>query len=443
MSPRLTNEEIYLAQKFARVALRTHNVTSFSHLVNRELFAPDVVATATYPDLAQAQAILVVNSGLDEEHFVVDLIAKRAIRNGARMVFIGPKENRASRFAELFLECRPDAETTVVQAIVAEAARLAGREPAPELVAGIAGLTPAQIAEKTGIDPAGIVEAAAMLAGGQRKVMLFNRDYRGARREGDVRWLAAAGAALGCGVLPLHEKSNAQGLLDMGANPAWYPGYRSVTDPAAIDDLEKAWSVSLRDLDVAGGDVAQLLAEKKIKVALVLGEDPLGAESLPAELRAGLEATEFLVVADLFATKTAQAAHVVLPASSTPESSGTMTNSERRVQVLTRAIPARAGLETWRLLTEIAARMGLKFKMNYTAPSQIFEEIRRVAPIYRYVDVGSQGPDAIWDASRSPMAPAALNGSATAPVLTPVSTGGLDYLDARFERWFNGLFAAR
>ncbi|MCK7521745.1 MAG: molybdopterin-dependent oxidoreductase [Ignavibacteriales bacterium] len=126
VSPRLTNEEIYLAQKFARVALRTHNVTSFSHLVNRELFAPDVVATATYPDLAQAQAILVVSAGLDEEHFVVDLIAKRAIRNGARMVFIGPKENRSARFAELFLECRPEAETTVVQAIVAEARRAGG-----------------------------------------------------------------------------------------------------------------------------------------------------------------------------------------------------------------------------------------------------------------------------------------------------------------------------
>ena len=74
VSPRLTNEEVYLAQKFARVALRTHNVTSFSHLVNRETFAPDVVATATYPELAQAQAILVVNSGLADEHFVVDLV---------------------------------------------------------------------------------------------------------------------------------------------------------------------------------------------------------------------------------------------------------------------------------------------------------------------------------------------------------------------------------
>ena len=443
VSPRLTNEEIYLAQKFARVALRTHNVTSFSHLVNRELFAPDVLATTTYPELARAQAILVVNSGLDEEHFVVDLVVKRAIRDGAKLVYIGPKENRSARVAELFLECAPDSETLVVQAIVAEASRLAGQPPAAELVGAIAGLSPAQIGEKTGVDPAAITEAAEILAGSQRKVLIFNRDYRGVRRAGDVSWLAAAGTALGCGVLPLHEKSNAQGLLDMGAHPAWYPGYRAVTDAATIEDLEKDWSVSLRDLDTGDVDVARLLAEKAIKVAVVLGEDPLGAEDLPAEIRAGLEAAEFLVVADLFATRTARAAHVVFPMSSTPETSGTMTNSERRVQLLRKAVPSRSGIETWRIITELAARMGLRFKTNYLAPSEVFEEIRRVAPIYRYVEVGSQGPDAIWDAARSPMAALPVNGAATGPVVGPVSTASLDCLDVRFERWFTGLFAAR
>jgi hypothetical protein len=120
-----------------------------------------------------------------------------------------------------------------------------------------------------------------------------------------------------------------------------------------------------------------------------------------------------------------------------------MTNSERRVQVLANAIPARAGIETWRLLTELAARMGLRFKMKYSVPSEVFEEIRRVAPIYRYVEAGGQGPDAIWDATRSPMKAVALNGAATAPVMTPVATGALDCLDARFERWFGGLFKDR
>ena len=442
VSPRLTNEEIYLAQKFARVALKTHNVTSFSHLVNRETFAPDVLATATYPDLAGAQAILVVNSNLDQEHFVADLVAKRAIRNGARAIYVGPSANRTAEFAELFLQCPADAQLMAVQAIVLEAARQSGDTPAPELVSGIAGLTEADVALRTGLEPAAIVEAAKILVGAERKVLVFNRDYRGVRHEGDDRWLAAAGQALGCGVLPLHEKSNAQGLLDMGANPAWYPGYRAVGDPAAIEDLEKEWSVSLRDIDTAPVDIGAALAARKIKVALVFGEDPLGSDALPADIRDGLAAAEFLLVADVFPTKTAAAAHVVLPSAGTPETSGTMTNSERRVQLLARAIPPRAGVEVWRLLTELAGKMGLQFKMKYLTASEVFAEVRRVAPIYRYVDVGSQGPEAIWDAGRSPLPARPVNGAVSAPPLTPVCTAPLDNLDARFEQWFTGLFPA-
>jgi anaerobic selenocysteine-containing dehydrogenase len=149
------------------------------------------------------------------------------------------------------------------------------------------------------------------------------------------------------------------------------------------------------------------------------------------------------VVADLFPTKTVAAAHVALPLSSTPETSGTVTNSERRVQLLSQAIPPKAGVETWRLFCDLAAAMGLRFKMHYSTPAEVFEEIRRVAPIYRYVQVGGQGPEAIWDAARSPMVATPPNGAATAPAVTPVDTAALDCLDARFERWFAGLFANR
>ncbi|HEY3381757.1 MAG TPA: FAD-dependent oxidoreductase [Vicinamibacterales bacterium] len=443
VSPRMTNEEIYLAQKFARVALKTHNVTSFSHLVNRDLFAPDVLATATYPDVAQAQAILVVNSDLDAEHFVVDLIAKRAIRNGARLVYIGPTDNRTAQCSELFLQCAPDAQTLVLQAIVAESVRSAGQDPAARLEAtgAVTSLTPAQVAEKAGVTIEAIREAAAILSGSQRKVLIFNRDYRGVRHLDDTRSLAAAARTLGCLVLPMHEKANMQGLLDMGAHPAWYPGYRSITDQAVVEDLEKSWSVALRDLDTGEADVARLLADKKIKVAVVLGEDPLGAADLPDDIRAGLEAVEFLVVADLFPTKTAQAAHVVLPMSSTPETSGTVTNSERRVQLLGRAIPPRSGYQTWQIITALAAKMGLRFKMPYGSPAEVFDEIRRVAPIYRHVAVGSQEPDAIWDASRFPLEEKIAN--ATAAEVHPVPTAAFDHVDVRFERWFKGLFTER
>ena len=440
VSPRLTNEEIYLAQKFARVALKTHNITSFSHLINPALVVPDVVASATYQDVAAAEALLVVNSSLDEEHFVVDLIAKRALRNGGKLVYVGPEDNRTARLAEVFLQCRPEAQRLVVQAIVAEYARLDPSGPAANAeLAGTAAMAPEEVTARTGVPFEDVQQAARLLAGAGVKVLVFNRDYRGAHAAGDARSLVALGAAMGCAILPLHEKANAQGLLDMGANPAWYPGYRPVTGEGATEDLEKQWSVALSGLDTANTDVARLLRERRIKVAVVLGEDPLGLEGLPADLRAGLEALEFLVVADLFPTATTRAAQVVLPMSSPVETSGTVTNSERRVQQVRKAIPPRSGVETWQILGELATRMGVRFKLQYESPAEILEEIRRVAPIYRHVTVDSAQGDGLWDAGRFPLAPEPPNAAAAAGA-PPVPTASLDCLDARFEQWFAGLF---
>jgi len=445
VSPRMTNEEIYLAQKFARIALKTHNVTSFSQLANPDTFTPDVIATATYRDLADAQTILLVNSNLADEHFVVDLIVKRSLRKGGRLIYVGPGTNRTAALADVFLECKREAQALVVQAIVAEAIRQGGGDPAarPDVTGAVAGLTPDAIEQQTGVEWAAIRGAAEILAGSILKVLVFNRDYRGVRRTNDARLFAAAAAVLGCSLLPLHEKSNGQGLLDMGAQPAWYPGYQPTTSGETIEALEKEWCVALGDIEPGDTSVAALLAQKKIKVAVIFGEDPLGSEDMPEVIRKGLLAADFLVVADLFLTRTAQVANIVLPLASTAETSGTFTNSERRVQRLRRAIPPRPGLEGWELITQLAAKMGLRFKMKYDNTAQILDEIRRVVPIYRDVVVDSQDSDAIWDAARFPLTQAGPDGAATGPRLRPVSTAALDCIDARFEKWFAGLFTAK
>jgi formate dehydrogenase major subunit len=441
VSPRLTNEEIYLAQKLARVALKTHNVTSFSQMVNGEHFRPDVLSTATYRDVVDAQTLLVVNSELSEEHFVVDLLGKRAIRAGGRLVYIGPEPNRTAQFAEIFLQCRAETQMLIVAALLNEFAKIAGQpEAAQTPAAGLVADMPVEaIEERTGVEMSQIREAAQLLAKSILKVMICNRDYRGPRMANDTALLAQAATALGCSLLPLQEKSNGQGLLDMGANPRWYPGYLATDSEEAIENLEKEWCVALRDLETTDVDVARLLREKRIKVAIVLGEDPLGCENLPGDLREGLLATDFLVVGDLFLTQTAKAANVVLPLSSSVETNGTFTNSERRVQRVRRAVPPRAGLETWEILCQLAAGMGYRFKMKYAGPDEVMEEIRRVAPIYRDVVLDGGNGEAIWDRSRFPLAAPAF--TAPASPTTPAPTLPLDYLEVRFQKWFEGLFA--
>jgi formate dehydrogenase major subunit len=411
VSPRMTNEEVYLAQKFARVALRTHNITSFADLLNPELACPEVLSTASYADLLGAQAVIVVNSRTDEEHFVTDLLVKRSLRQGGHLIYIGPEEDSVSRFAEVFLPCAEGGQTEVLR----------------DLQRALDGTGAADATTPLG-------EAAKILSASGAKVLLFNKDHRGMRVPGDERVFAAVAASLGWAVLALREKSNGQGHADMGAHPQRLPGYSSSRDRAATDELEKEWCVALHDL-AEPADVAELLRQKRVKVAVVLGEDPIGSEGFPSDLREGLEAVEFLVVGDLFFTATAGASHVVLPLSTAAETSGTMTNHERRVQGLERAVPARCGSETWRTLCEIAGKMGYRFKMRYASVAEITEEIRRVAPMYRNVKVGSAGAEGLWDAASAPL-------QAVAPdpkrkhAIRPVGTLGLDVLETRFDRWF-------
>jgi formate dehydrogenase major subunit len=421
VSPRMTNEEIYLAQKFARVALKTHNVTSLANLVNRDLQCPEVVSSASYADVSDAQSIIVTNSNLDEENFVVDLMVKRAIRKGGRLIYVGPEENRVARFAEVFLQCADGRQTDAVRALLGEVS-----------------------AEHAGVAAERLTEAQAILKSSILKVLIFNKDYRGARIAHDERLFAEAADGLGCALLALREKSNAQGLLDMGADPSWLPGYVAINDEQGIEAFEKEWCVVLREMANAGGaNVADLLREKKIKVALVLGEDPFGGDGYPQELLDGLLAAEFLVVADLFATPTSAMANVVLPFSSTAETGGTFTNQERRVQRLRRAIPPIAGLETWEIICRIAAQMGFRFKMKYASVDDVTAEIRRVVPMYGAVAVCDPGPESIWNLADFGLKRIAFdrNDSGGSSPLRPVRTLFLDDLERRFDRWSSEIFA--
>ena len=442
VSPRLTNEEIYLAQKFARLSLRTHNVTTFARLVNRELDCPEVISTASYNDLVDAQAILVVNSSLDEEHFVVDLLGKRAIRKGGKLIYIGSGANRTSAPAEVFLQCAPGTESEVMLGILkAFAGRAGGNlEERPFLAKAMGAIRPKAFEKHTGVSWEGVEAAAQLLASSILKVLAFNKDFRGTRVAGDERLFAAAAEALGCPVLALREKANMQGLLDMGASPTWLPGYRTRDDEAAVDALEKEWGVVLRDLKGHGPDLATALSAKRIKVAVVIGEDPLGSDAIPEELKSGLLAADFLLVADTTLTATGSAANVVLPLSALAETSGTVTNQERRVQRTRQAIPPRSGMETWQILAALASRMGHRFKMKYASSDEILEEIRRVVPMYRSVVVDDPGADGIWDAGSLPPAKVEAEWTAAPPV-QPVPTLHLDCLEARFEKRFERVFA--
>jgi formate dehydrogenase major subunit len=449
VSPRLTNEEIFLAQKLARMALHTHNVASFANLTSDGHFFPEIVSTATYAELLGAQVIVVLSSQLDREHFVVDLLTRRAVRHGARILAVGPADHGWSGIADLHLVCKPGSEVQALLAVLKQMApdRLAlGDSAGANDLCRVAAETSAErLAELCGVSAEDARTAARLIEASVARVLLWNKDARRERASEDERGYAAFARTVAASYLALREKANMQGLLDMGAHPGWLPGYQPIDDKAVISGFEREWCVSLGDLRKPEVDLATALAEKRIKAALIIGEDPLGHPELPESLRKALRELELLVVADLFMTPTAEAAHVFLPLSSAVETSGTFTNHERRVQRVRQSIQPRNGIETWQLLCQIAGRIGSRFRMKYKSASEITDEICRVVPLYAGLNLDGDIDEAVWDIGKFPLAPVAPSREALVPAVAaaaklPRPTLTLDHLERRLEQRFKVLF---
>jgi len=200
------------------------------------------------------------------------------------------------------------------------------------------------------------------------------------------------------GVNPLRGQNNVQGACDMAALPNFYPGYQKVGEPAIQQKFEKAWSVKLSPRP--GLTITDQLIQARagnIKALYIIGEDPVTSDPNITQVREAIEKLEFLVVHEIYMSPTAEMADVVLPGASFAEKTGTFTNSERRVQLINKAIePIGASKPDWEIICEVATKMGYPF--NYADTSEIMDEIASVAPIYggisheRIHKVGLQWP---------------------------------------------------
>ncbi|HEX8997860.1 MAG TPA: molybdopterin-dependent oxidoreductase, partial [Ktedonobacterales bacterium] len=175
---------------------------------------------------------------------------------------------------------------------------------------------------------------------------------------------------------PLLEDNNSLGARDMGVTPGWLPGYRPVGDAQARATLEQVWAAQLSD---APGLDYDAMLDGGVKALYVMGANP--AARLDERGKARLAGLEFLVVQDLFLTETAQLASVVLPAVSYTEKDGTFTNTERRVQVVRKAMLELPGARAdWHILRDVARAMELDW--TYSNAAQILAEIGKTTPIY-------------------------------------------------------------
>lgn len=185
----------------------------------------------------------------------------------------------------------------------------------------------------------------------------------------------------GCGCNPLRGQNNVQGGGDMGALPNKLPGFQDVENDEHRAKYERAWA---RDIMPRNGwnltEMFAAMERKELTALYVIGENPAQSDADAHHVTHLLEGLDHLVVQEIFLTKTAQLAHVVLPATATwAEGEGTVTNSERRVQRVRKAVepPAGARDEIW-IMSELARRLDREW--GTPTAEQVWDELRSLAP---------------------------------------------------------------
>ena len=403
-SPRGTNEDNYVAQKFARSVMATNNVDLSSN-VRPELVKPLGrmlgLEAATNPiwELDNAGSVLVVSSNVTEEQNVAAVPVKRAARNGAKIIVIDQRETELTRYASLWLRPRPGSEAALIggmlRVIVDEslddhdfiADRCDGER---EFKNSLWNLDLLKVELVTGIPREDIQDAARMFATTKPGAILYALETVEAEiREPCVTGLVNLALVTGnvgrpsSGLYPLFTGANEQGSKDVGCAPELLPGYGLAVDAAARQKIGQAWGVPVPDRPGLGiRDIAGAIDDGRIKALHVIGDSPSFTNGDIGDILRAMEQLDLLIVHDTATNDLTRFADVVLPSTTFAEKNGTYTNMERRVQLLRPAVGPRGEEEPdWRIFCQIAGAMGAS-GFDYDSAESIFEEIRNVAEPY-------------------------------------------------------------
>ena len=404
-SAKVSNEENYLMQKVARAAVGTNNVDHCARLCHSSTVAGLAIAfgsgamTNSIDEIATADAIFIIGSNTTESHPIIGLEVRRAAREGtAKVIVADPRRIPITRIADLHLrqECGTDVALLngFMHVIIAEGLHdtefiRTRTEDFAALEESLRKYTPEYVSTITRVPRDDIVAAARMYGQAGKATILYamgiTQHTTGTDNVKAVANLAMLTGNLGregTGVNPLRGQNNVQGACDLGALPNVYPGYQQVTSPEARAKFEAAWETGLSgENGLTVVEIMHAAVDGRIQGMYVMGENPMMSDPDLNHVRQALESLDFLVVQDIFMSETAQMADVVLPAVSYAEKEGTVTNTERRVQMMHRAIPpVGESRPDWQILCDIGT--GLGYPMAYDSPAEIMDEIAEVAPSY-------------------------------------------------------------
>ncbi len=346
-----------------------------------------------------------------DSHPIVANHILRAKQNGARIIVCDPRRIETARIADMHIALRNGSNIALLNAIghviIAEqlydrafvTARTEGFEAYRKIVERY---TPESVEAITGVSAGEIRQAARLYAGAKTATLLWGMGvtqfWQGVETVRSLTSLAMLTGNLGkahVGVNPVRGQNNVQGACDMGALPDTYPGYQFVKLPENREKFAKAWGVASLPAH-PGYRISELphrVAHGEVRAAYIMGEDPLQTDAELPAVRQAFADLELVIVQDIFMTKTAAVADVVLPSTSWGEHEGVYTAADRGFQRFFKAVEPKWDLKTdWQIISEIATRMG--YPMLYDNTQQIWDELRQLCPGFKgatYEKMGELG----------------------------------------------------
>jgi formate dehydrogenase major subunit len=397
-SAKCTNEEAYLFQKLVRTGFGSNNVDHCTRLCHASSVAALMeginsgAVSNQVRDVAAAEVIFVIGSNPTVNHPVAATWIKNAAKAGVKLIVADPRRSDLARHATYYLQFHPDTDVALLNAmlhvIVEEGLvnesfvrdRTSGYEALAE---NAKKFSPEAMAPICGVDAQTIREVARLYATSKGSMILWGMGIsQHVHGTDNARCLIALALSTGqigkpgSGLHPLRGQNNVQGASDSGLIPMVYPDYQPVGAATARERFEKLWRTKL-DPDPGLTVVEIMHAAKKheIRGMYIMGENPAMSDPDVEHAREAMCALDHLVVQDIFLTETGYLADVVLPATAWPEKVGTVTNTDRMVQLGRKAIepPGDAREDFW-IVNELARRIGVDW--YYKHPREVFDEMR-------------------------------------------------------------------
>ena len=397
-----SNEEAYLFQKLVRTGFGTNNVDHCTRLCHASSVSAllegvgSAAVTATFNECKNSEVIIVIGANPTENHPVAATFFKQAAKRGAKLVIMDPRGTAMKRHAWKMMQFKNGTDVAMLNAMlnVIVEEKLYDQQYIQTYVEGfdawkenIKDFTPEEMAPICGIDADTLREVARAYARAESAIIFWGMGVSQHTHGTDnARCLIALSLITGqigrpgTGLHPLRGQNNVQGASDAGLIPMFFPDYKSVEDPEIRGQYEKAWGVKLPPKK--GKTVVEIMDAvhaDEIKGMYVEGENPAMSDPDFNHAREALAHLEHLVVQDLFLTETAMYADVVLPASGWPEKDGTVTNTNRQVQMGRAALPLPGDTrqDLW-IIQDIANRMGCGW--NYKHVGEVFTEMASMMP---------------------------------------------------------------